>query len=679
MSGKQTLPWLRPSTLALTIGMLVVLATAPAARARPAGEQAAKPSAQPSLKPEKLSDLLEDARLDGQGVLRETLETAQSKSGALWDKAVADTIGKDKTWQEPEKAAFRAQLVKSWLHELDGALSALGFRLGRSRLAINDQAAGNTALYVALHAHEDSVLASLRGWVGGEVPERLAGVDPSAPGAKATGTKTLSTLANDLGTTFAARWAAATNDIVAKYRDATGDKTAQKMSPKDKAADKAAGEGAGQTTGTQAGMDSGDGKDTMKNLSAEAAVLEARKERFQTQAEEDFLHDLQKDTGFSRIVRCLYTGAAEKPAGLTCAPGLLVNAADIAEIVVRGLPTDREVAVTAVSSEDQASISPGSDLRSMLAVADGSLCPKLEMKKAEKKLSSITDPSCDQVSLPAGASDAAFVSVYKNRRVFPKYGSFMGRQGAARPAFAKLRLTPLAATGSGTVAADRRHRLNLSILVSGGASQVLVCVAPRGASDQKALAPACASIPVGYQRWSVETGGFLAFSKITDRKIIKQPAEDPSKVQILKVTDDGSYTQETGLWLSFVPRNYPGYGLGLGVVSDTSRPVSVYFGPSLRLRTFGHRGLASLTGGFALRSVERYPGLDDCLKHRNAVTCGAGFSLSGTSDDPDSDRVLSLPEQSPLLTASQEYRTGWFVAIQLGFSFGPIPGPPDSE
>lgn len=679
MASKQTLPWLQPPSLALTVSMLIVLAATLAAQARPAGAQAAAPNAQQSLKPEELPDLLEAARVEAQGVLRENLEAAESKSGELWDKAVTDAKGKANTWQEPQKAAFRDQLAKGWLHELDGAISALGSQLGKSRLAIADQAEGGTklsALYGALHSHEDTVLANLRGWVRSEVPKRLAGTDPSAPNAKATGARTLSTLADDLGNTFAARWSVATNEIVAKYRDAAVQKSPQKTA-KGSSTDKATGQTAGTSTGTSSSDDEG----KTKNLSAETAALEKRKQRFQTQAEEDYLHDLQKDTGFSRIVRCLYAGSPKKPASLICAPGLLVNAADIAEIVVRGLPTDRDVAVTALASEDQSSIRPKTSLESMEVLAEGSICPRgtsatPSQTKAEA-MATVTDPSCDHVVLPTGASDAIFVSVYKNRLISPQYGAFFGKQASARSAFAKLRLPPLDGTGVSFAPTEERHRLNLSILVSGGAAQILVCVAPRGPSSEDKLAPACASIPIGYQRWSVETGGFLAFSKITDEKIIKQPAEDTSKVQILKITDDGNYTQETGLWLSFVPRNYPGYGLGLGIVSDTSRPISVYFGPSLRLRTFGQRGLASLTAGLALRSVDRYPGLGDCLKHRNAVTCGAGFSLSG--EPGDSDRVLSLPEQSPLLTASQEYHTGLFVAIQLGFSFGPIPGPPDSE
>ncbi len=163
-----------------------------------------------------------------------------------------------------------------------------------------------------------------------------------------------------------------------------------------------------------------------------------------------------------------------------------------------------------------------------------------------------------------------------------------------------------------------------------------------------------------------------------DRPEGRRPSssEDSSKVQVLKITDDRKYSQETGLWVEFVPQNYQAFGLGLGLVSNSDGPPSIYLGPSLRIRTFGNRGLASFNFGVALRSVDRFDGLEACIKLRDKAHCGDGFSPSG--DEGDSDRLLELPHDSPLLTADSENKLGFFVGLQLGFSFGPIPGPAEN-
>lgn len=570
---------------------------------------AQEPGDPPALSVESLPEALEAMRTGTQGDLRKALEgveTAHDES--LWI-AVGEKYPADEgdAYSDDQKAKFRTALSEAWVQALAKAVQGLKPALDRERLTLLNRTGADDArvgaLNVALREHESEVIGALNHWVrdGGTVPPRLSEFDPGAESAISQAGAILSSIIDELAAKFAALWAVATSEIVAEYRPPTAD---------------------------------------------------------QDQAEDDYYSDLQKDTGFSRTVRCAYTPASEKPASLVCAPGLLVSAADIAEIVVRGLPTDRPYRVVALASEDQAGTLDTHHVPHAGSAVATACRPRSD--------GAVIDPFCDQITVPAGYADRVFVSVYKNRRVFPLYGAGVGTDKAARNAFAALRLPP------SPLAERDRRRLNLSILVSGGAAQTLVCVSP----ERGEQGTACASIPIGYQRWSVETGGFLAVSTLTDQQIVTQPdPDDQSKVQVLSVRDDGNYAQETGLWVSFVPRNYPSYGLGVGLVSDSDRPLSIYLGGSLRLRTFGHRGLASLNYGFAMRSIDRFDNFKTCRANPSGATCGNGFALSGNEGDPN--RVLTLPETSPLLDAQQDYHTGPFVAIHLGFSFGPIPGPPD--
>lgn len=41
---------------------------------------------------------------------------------------------------------------------------------------------------------------------------------------------------------------------------------------------------------------------------------------------------------------------------------------------------------------------------------------------------------------------------------------------------------------------------------------------------------ATSSIPIGYARFSVETGGFFAVTKLSDAELVQEPDADPEKV-----------------------------------------------------------------------------------------------------------------------------------------------------
>jgi hypothetical protein len=153
-------------------------------------------------------------------------------------------------------------------------------------------------------------------------------------------------------------------------------------------------------------------------------------------------------------------------------------------------------------------------------------------------------------------------------------------------------------------------------------------------------------VHIGYERWRVEGGGFFALTQLVDEQVVLEAdPEDATKRKVAKIRDSDSWAQETGVFLNFIPRNYEWIGGAIGFTASDNSPPSFYLGPTIRLRTFGDRGLASLFGGAVLRSVRRYPDLKP-----------------GVSYLADDKRLDGLPQM----------KGSWFVGIQLGFSFGPI-------
>ena len=111
-----------------------------------------------------------------------------------------------------------------------------------------------------------------------------------------------------------------------------------------------------------------------------------------------------------------------------------------------------------------------------------------------------------------------------------------------------------------------------------------------------------------------------------------------------KISTD-KYTQETGIFLSVFSRDYPKVGFGLGFHTSSGRALSVYLGPTLRLRGLGEHALVTASAGLATIPVRRFPGI-----------------VTGKS----------YPADSSALDGRVVFRNGGYLLINLGFSFGPL-------
>jgi hypothetical protein len=280
---------------------------------------------------------------------------------------------------------------------------------------------------------------------------------------------------------------------------------------------------------------------------------------------------------------------------LSCSPALLVSGDQVSTIRVEGLPNvTKKVSVVAMDPWDSGEL------------------------------------ASDEIIVPASL-DTARIKVHMNRFLLPTYGGhFSSYKTAVR------RLRP----------ANRKSLADLAIVLSGSALQLEVIVEPEG--DNARAAP----VYIVYQRWSVETGGFVALTNLSDQTLVTSSSTAGGKatVHVDKVRAGSSPTQDTGIFLNLVPRNYPFLGLGLGLSSTAGRAQSIYLGLSLRARTFGDHGLASLSFAAANRQVKVFRGV--------------------TGGDFEAD--------SAKLQGSLESRLGYAVMINLGFHFGSIGGEEDA-
>ena len=104
-------------------------------------------------------------------------------------------------------------------------------------------------------------------------------------------------------------------------------------------------------------------------------------------------------------------------------------------------------------------------------------------------------------------------------------------------------------------------------------------------------------------------------------------------------------SQETGIFLGLIPRNYEWWGLGLALANNQNRTPSVYLGLTLRARAFGDYGLASFFVGAVNRQYVAFP--------KSIV--GQTFSADSSS-----------------LSGSLRSQTSAAIGFNLGFKFGTI-------
>lgn len=358
---------------------------------------------------------------------------------------------------------------------------------------------------------------------------------------------------------------------------------------------------------------------------------------FPAGAEEDHEEDLTKDTGFSPVVRCQWIGREKASDALDCKPGLRVGGQDPSTILVSGPggTAGRIAWVRAITAEEGFKRKPVGELT----------CPGYGGEHNDKL-------ACDTICF-AGTDDGeacrsgtgveqALIAVHVPRWFGTSWGC--GTRFKKACTFDRLR------------GPDDREKLSLIVR---GKSPVILIQAEDAAGNL-----ASGEVLVGYERWRFETGGFLAVTDVVDKKLVLKTLEegdDVGKVKVVAIRDEDDLAQETGVFLNLIPRNYESLGLGLGFATHDSRAPAIYAGPVIRLRTFGHRGIASLSAGYALRQVERFPDL-----------------LALHPDLLSDESQIALDPNDASLQPELQWEEGWYVGIHLGFSFGPI-GADDQE
>jgi hypothetical protein len=347
------------------------------------------------------------------------------------------------------------------------------------------------------------------------------------------------------------------------------------------------------------------------------ASFQAPGEQLQIEAEASLFRSLtEQKEGFSRQVRCVLReitlGTDKTDLQLTCEPGLLLSGEEISEIsvLVEGgsMWLSRAQAVTS----DEL---PFGAADAIHTCASGD--PEHEL-------------TCDVIRIGEEVRAIA-VAVHKIRTFSPTYGCKFRQLNCAR-----RRLRP----------SEPRSRLSLAL--TGAAPSIHIIV------EDIFGRVAAARIPVGYARWKVEMGGFFAVTPLTDRELITETvapsgeggsSSGPTMTKVVGILNREQWGQETGVYTNFIPSNYEFFGISLGFAARSGKPPSVYLGPNLRLRSFGGKGLASIGGGVVMRSVDRFPG----------IKVGDEFA-------PDSSRLQPVVRQ----------QFDYFVAVNLGFRFGPV-------
>jgi hypothetical protein len=176
-----------------------------------------------------------------------------------------------------------------------------------------------------------------------------------------------------------------------------------------------------------------------------------------------------------------------------------------------------------------------------------------------------------------------------------------------------------------------------------GRSEVAVAQFDFGGGDIKTFI-----IPVRYQRFWLDAGGFFVFARHTDQSIDTETisGSSPEKKKVLAIHREASTDPSTGIVINIHPGNYPVLALQFGISANQGRLPSYYLGVGARAREIGKRGLATIAVGLAMQQEAQFP-----------------FVEKGQEYLSDSSR----------LQPKQKYRfTFPYLSISLGFSFGGV-------
>lgn len=118
------------------------------------------------------------------------------------------------------------------------------------------------------------------------------------------------------------------------------------------------------------------------------------------------------------------------------------------------------------------------------------------------------------------------------------------------------------------------------------------------------------TIPLRYERWHVESGGFYAFSWARNEELVTSTTtvsgEAKTLVRERRVGD--RLGPSTGVTFVFYKSDYPEIGLEFGTATSSGSPTSYYFGLVDRLLGIGDRAALTISGGLSRVGVRRYPG-----------------------------------------------------------------------
>ena len=165
------------------------------------------------------------------------------------------------------------------------------------------------------------------------------------------------------------------------------------------------------------------------------------------------------------------------------------------------------------------------------------------------------------------------------------------------------------------------------------------------------------TIPVRYQRFWLDAGGFFVFTRHTDQRIETEvvpavPVSEtvavatPERRKVTALRRENSYDPSTGIVINVHPGNAPALAFQFGIATNQGRLPSYYLGIGARAREIGKRGLATIAVGVAMQQE-------------------ANFSQIAVGE--------TVPPDSPRLQPTQKYAfTFPYVSISLGFSFGGI-------
>jgi hypothetical protein len=164
------------------------------------------------------------------------------------------------------------------------------------------------------------------------------------------------------------------------------------------------------------------------------------------------------------------------------------------------------------------------------------------------------------------------------------------------------------------------------------------------------------TIPVVYQRFWLDAGGFFVFTRRSDESIITSTVLDPTShtpatpemQKVLAINNTQSIEPSTGIVINIHPGNFPILAFQFGIAANQTRLPSYYLGFGIRAREIGKRGLATIGIGAAMQQEQRFPHLangaeipstDDRLKPVNKygvsfpyISLSLGFSFGGVSE-----------------------------------------------